>query len=86
MYDIAAAAAAVSAVTWELSIKNSSLQTVLVSTSIPVGGGSRCYSRTLLCLLLSLLGKLQKFNTYSRHKKSRHMSGVSKRGSFEEIC
>lgn len=39
MYDIAAAAAAVSAVTWELSIKNSSLQTVLVSTSIPVGGG-----------------------------------------------
>lgn len=31
MYDIAAAAAAVSGVTWELSIKTSSLQTILVS-------------------------------------------------------
>jgi len=30
MYDIAAAAAAVSDVTWELSIKNSSLETIVV--------------------------------------------------------
>lgn len=30
MYDIAAAAAAVSGVTWELSIKNSSLKTIAV--------------------------------------------------------
>lgn len=35
MYDIAAAAAAVSGVTWELSIKNSSLQTILVLMCYP---------------------------------------------------
>lgn len=41
MYDIAAAAAAVSVVTWELSIKNNSLQTILVSMCYPGEGGSQ---------------------------------------------
>jgi len=41
MYDIAAAAAAVSDVTWELSIKNSSLETIVVLMWYPGWKGSR---------------------------------------------
>lgn len=83
MYDIAAAAAAVSAVTWELSIKNTRCKPSWYRRASPVGGSSQMLLQDIA--LLSLLGKLQKFSTYSRHKKNRHIPGVSKRGSFEEI-